>query len=223
MKINAFTKTYAGRRVLSVSGLEIEPGKIYAVIGANGSGKSTLAKIIAGIEKADEKGSVIEEKTGDIGYMPQKSFAFHMKVINNVLVSCDKTEENRKKAMSYIERLELNELAEKRADKLSGGETAKTALARILMRDWSILILDEPTAAMDVKSTITAEEILREYRDRTGAAIIMVTHSLKQALRVSDKAIFLYEGQIWETGDSTEMLTSPKKVETQHFIEFYGV
>ena len=75
MKISAFSKTYNGRKVLDFPGIDLEPGKIYAIIGANGSGKSTFAKILAGIEKADRKGRLTDVS---IGYMPQKNYAFRI-------------------------------------------------------------------------------------------------------------------------------------------------
>ena len=83
MRVEAFSKTYEGRKVLEFEGMELEPGKIYAVIGANGSGKSTFAKCIAGIISTDKKGQIIDKKT-TVGYMPQKSYAFSMSVEKNI-------------------------------------------------------------------------------------------------------------------------------------------
>ena len=85
MKIAAFTKTYAGRRVLDFPGAELERGKIYGVIGANGSGKSTLARVLAGALPADQPGSKIEPGLS-VGYMPQKNYAFRMSVRSNILL-----------------------------------------------------------------------------------------------------------------------------------------
>ena len=76
MKAYAFSKTYEGTKVLDFPGMELEPGKIYAVIGANGSGKSTFAKILAGMVKPDRKGNRVD--AGTVGYMPQKNYAFRM-------------------------------------------------------------------------------------------------------------------------------------------------
>ena len=84
MKIAPFTKTYEGRQVLDFPGMEVESGKIYAVIGANGSGKSTFAKILAGILPADRKEKYTDG--GTIGYMPQKNYAFRMSTKANLLL-----------------------------------------------------------------------------------------------------------------------------------------
>ena len=222
MKINAIRKTYEGRTVLDFDGVSLEKGKIYAVLGANGSGKTTLARIAAGIVKPDGKTRPFDGECS-VGYMPQKSFAFHASVMKNIMVAADKNDENRKKAERYMERLALSDLRDTRADRLSGGETAKTALIRTMMGDFDVLILDEPTAAMDVSSSLTAEELIKEYASERNACIILVTHSVKQAQRIADKVLFLYEGKLLEYGDTEQVLFSPQRRETIEFLNFYGV
>ncbi len=222
MRIKAFTKTYGEKIVASFDGMELEKGKIFAIIGANGSGKSTIARIIAGALKPDSKSAVTENKPV-VNYMPQRSFSFRMSVMKNILITCGNSEEDKKKAEYYMDRLELTELKDQRADKLSGGETGKMALSRVMMRDCDILVLDEPTAAMDVKSTIAAEKLIQEYRDRTGASVIMITHSLTQAQRVADYTLFISDGRVCEFGETAKLINSPEKDETRQFIEFYGV
>ena len=85
MKVLPFSKTYENVTVLDFPGMELTPGKIYAVIGANGSGKSTFAKILAGVLKADQQGSFAD--TASIGYMPQKNYAFRMTTKANILLN----------------------------------------------------------------------------------------------------------------------------------------
>ena len=85
MKIHAFSKTYEGRTVLDFPGIELEPGKICAVIGANGSGKSTFSKILSGVLKPDRRGPLSDAKT--VGFMPQKNYAFRMTTKANILLN----------------------------------------------------------------------------------------------------------------------------------------
>ena len=85
MKIASFSKTYGDRTVLDFPGTHLEPGKIYAVIGANGSGKSTFAKILAGVLQADRKGRFTDGRV--VGYMPQKNYAFRMSTRANILLN----------------------------------------------------------------------------------------------------------------------------------------
>ena len=98
MKIASFTKTYDGRTVLDFPGAELQPGKIYAVIGANGSGKSTFAKILAGILPPDKK--TTRTDGGTLGYMPQKNYAFRMTTKKNILLNgADEARANQLMAM----------------------------------------------------------------------------------------------------------------------------
>ena len=226
LRVAAFTKTYDGRCVLSCPELELRAGSVYAVIGANGSGKSTLAKVLSGLERADGRGwdgarwvpGDGAERAAKVGYMPQKSFAFRLSTEANVLLTGgDKAE-----AAALMEALGLSGLTKHRAKRLSGGETAKMALARILMGEYDLIILDEPTAAMDMESTLAAEGLIRAYVERTGAAAVVITHNLQQARRVADGALFFRKGELVEQGEAALVLNEPVCEETRRFLEFYG-
>lgn len=217
MKISAFSKTYDGIGVLDFPGMELKPGTVYAIIGANGSGKSTFAKILAGILPADRKGKLIDAAA--VGYMPQKNYAFRMSAKSNILLNGK--EEAR--AESLMDALQIRHLENKRADKLSGGETARMALARLMMRSYDVVILDEPTAAMDMETTSLSEDLILRYVKETGCALILVTHSLQQARRVADEVLYFHKGRLLEYGAKETVLYEPVTAETRQFLEFYGV
>ena len=217
MKIAAFSKTYDKITVLDFPGMELQPGKIYAVIGANGSGKSTFAKILAGVLKADRKGKYLD--AGSVGYMPQKNFAFRMSTKANILLN-GKDEGLAEKLMDAIQ---IRHLENKRADRLSGGETARMALVRLMMQRYDITILDEPTAAMDMETTLLSEKLIAEYVRESGCSMIMVTHSLQQARRVADEVLYFHKGKLQEFGPKDQVLFAPAMAETQRFLEFYGI
>lgn len=197
--------------------MELQTGKIYAVIGANGSGKSTFAKILAGILPADKKGCFSD--TANLGYMPQKNYAFRMTTKANILLNG--------KDISRAERLmdviQIRHLENKRADKLSGGETARMALARLMMKRYDLVLLDEPTAAMDMETTLLSENLIVDYVKETGCALILVTHSLQQARRIADEVLYFHKGKLLESGAKEQVLYEPQKAETKQFLEFYGV
>ena len=216
MKIPAFSKTYEGRIVLDFPGMDVAPGTITAVIGANGSGKSTFAKILAGIEKADRKGRLTDVS---IGYMPQKNYAFRMSVQKNLLLNGDDV----KRANWLMDQLQLGHLSMKRADKLSGGETARMALARLMMKHYELVLLDEPTAAMDMETTLLSEALIRQYVENSGCALILVTHSLQQARRLADQVWYFHKGKLLEAGSAEAVLEQPKEPQTRQFLEFYGI
>ena len=152
MKILPFSKTYEGRCVLDFPGKELQPGQIYAIIGANGSGKSTFAKILAGILPADKKGKLLQ--SGSLGYMPQKNYAFRLTTKANILLNG----KDESRANALMDAIQIRHLENKRADRLSGGETARMALVRLMMRAYDLVILDEPTAAMDMETTLLSEK-----------------------------------------------------------------
>ena len=214
MKLPAFSKTYADSTVLDFPGMEVEPGRIYAIIGANGSGKSTFAKILSGVLCADRKVALPRS----VGYLPQKPYAFRMSTRKNILLGG--TDASRADAL--MKDLRLCHLEKKRADRLSGGETARMALARLMMGQYDLVILDEPTAAMDIETTAAAESRILDYTRRSGCAMILVTHSLQQARRVADEALFFYKGRLLESGPKEQVLYQPAQPETRRFLEFYG-
>ena len=214
MILPAFSKTYHGVKVLDFPGLELQPGKIYVILGANGSGKSTFAKIAAGILPADQKCRI----PGSVGYLPQKPYAFRMTLRKNILLTAGRPE----RADELMRTLSLTELKEKRADRLSGGETARMAMARLMMKRYDMVMLDEPTAAMDMESTSAAEEVSLKYVRETDCVLILVTHSLQQARRVADEAIYFHKGRLLENGPAEHVLYHPALAETRKFLEFYG-
>ena len=217
MKISAFSKTYEGTGVLNFPGMEMKPGTVYAIIGANGSGKSTFAKILAGVLSADRKGKLLD--AASVGYMPQKNYAFRMTAKANILLN-SKDED---RANSLLDALQIRHLENKRADKLSGGETARMALARLMMRRYDVVILDEPTAAMDMETTSLSEDLILRYVKETGCTLILVTHSLQQARRVADEVLYFHKGKLLETGKKDTVLYNPTMAETRQFLDFYGV
>lgn len=175
-KTPALKIEYGNRIVLNVPELEFEEGKVYALIGANGSGKTTFGKNCG------------------FSYQPQKPYAFRMTVLKNVLLgNNDSSQESVDKAKSLLKELKLEAFENARADKLSGGETAKMALARSIMAGQDAIVLDEPTNSMDIDGSILAENLIRRYADE-GHVVVLITHSIRQAERISDKILFLKDG-----------------------------
>lgn len=217
MEIRHLSKTYGGKRVLDIPGFSFQPNTRYAVIGANGSGKSTLARLLAGVIPADPGASI--SGGGSVGYMPQKSLGFRLSVRRNLRLGARDAQ-----AVERCERLAaelgLDALAKRDGGSLSGGETAKLALARVLAGRWDVLILDEPTAAMDVPAALRAEECILRCQRETGCTLILVTHAFGQAERIGQQALFLHEGQLWEHGPAEQLLRHPLRPETRQFLRF---
>ncbi len=225
MKVSNLNKAYDGKSILSVNEFEFTPGKIYAIIGANGSGKSTFLKVLSGIIKSDTKGITLKNVIEDADkfcYMPQKNYAFKTSTLKNVLLTSKKPKADTPRAMDLMKEMKIDHLAKQQASKLSGGETARMALCRLVMSDAAVVLLDEPTAAMDIESTLMSEELIRKYNKDTGATVIMVTHSITQAKRLADEVIFMKDGHIIESGPTYNILSSPKEPSTKEFLEFFS-
>ena len=217
MKTEAFSKSYGGCTVLELPALELPEGQITAVIGANGSGKTTLARVLAGIEPPDRNTRVLPPVT--VGYMPQKSYAFRMSTARNVLLNGGDAQ----RAQALMRAMRIEPLSHRSAKKLSGGESARMALCRLLMGDYQLILLDEPTASMDMETTLAAEELIRDRCTRSGCAMLLITHSIQQARRIADRALFLAHGTLVEQGAAEQVLRQPQAIQTKRFLEFYGL
>lgn len=212
-------KTYGERVVLDITSLKLEDSKKYALIGANGSGKSTLLKCIAGIIAYDGD---IKNLTENYAYMPQNNYAFSLSVKNNILIARPFTEKKKLslQAEEIMGKLDLTGLKDKNASRLSGGETQKIALARVLITKRDILLLDEPTSSMDINSAVKAEIAIAEYCSNNKTTLIFATHSMQQAKRLADEIIFMKDGKVIEKGEPDILLAHPSNIETENFINF---
>lgn len=206
-------KTYKDKIALDIPEFTFRDGIRYALVGANGSGKSTLIKLIAGIIKSDG-GGISNDKSQKTVYMPQKPYAFNMSVKANLKIAA-----GGKDADALLEKLKISHLKRKNAARLSGGETQKMALARAALAGGDILLLDEPTSAMDMESAALAENlILEEYAGKT---VIFATHSITQAERLADEIIFLDAGQIIEILPAKDFRTLASNPLTKLFVSRY--
>ena len=192
MKTSALSKTYNNRVVLELPELELPDRQIIAIIGANGSGKSTFAKILAGIERADDGKTALSGSS--VGYLPQKSFPFRMSTEKNILINGN----DHTRAEALMKALDIQALSGQNAKKLSGGEVARMAFCRIMMKRYDLLILDEPTAAMDMESTMAAERLIAEACRANGCTVLLITHSIQQARHIADHVLFLHNGRLVE-------------------------
>ena len=217
--LNNITRTYGDRRVLDIKELHIGKGERTALTGANGSGKSTLLKILSGVISPDNSAP---EVNGSVLYMPQKILSFDMSVLKNVTYSLKGSKKDKEeRAMEALKKTGLSHLYNKNALSLSGGEAARLSLARILVRDCDILLLDEPTGAVDVEGTLIIEEALKTYASEKGCTLIIATHSPLQAKRLAERVIMLENGFVAEDTSPDELLKSPSTDFGKKFVDMW--
>ena len=203
MKLPPMTKTYAGRTVLDVPEIELTDGAVHAVIGANGSGKSTLARLAAGAIRPDDGR---DARPARAGYMPQRSYAFHMSALSNLRL----TGADRARAQAQLETFGLGALARQKAPSLSGGETERLALARLLMEDYPLLILDEPTNHLDLIYQKQIFALIGQWLQTPGRAVVSVVHDLSLARAFGTDALLMDSGRKIALGRANDVLTPAK-------------
>lgn len=210
-------------------GAELRPGLVTAVVGHNGAGKSTLAQVIAGTLRVDSGTVSIGERVVDdvatfvparrrgVAMVSQAPRIFtHMSVIANVAfplrVRGVGRAEARAAALEQLRAVGIADLANKRASDLSGGQAARVAIARALVFRPEVLILDEPTAALDVEATAQVSAVLRERLAGAGITTLLVSHDIAEVLSLASHMIVMGEGRIVEEGEPARVLASPASV-----------
>lgn len=231
IKIENVKKVYSDRVVLNINSLSLEKGKIYGVIGPNGAGKSTMLRIIAGLEEATNgkifynnnklKDSTIKNLT----YMSQRPYLLRTSVFNNIAYPLKlrkyKKEIIDERVIDIVKEFNVFDLRYQLATSLSGGEAQKVALARALVFEPKLLLLDEPTANIDPNSIeLIEKEILKRNKEKNMTTII-ITHNMGQARRLCDEIIFMKEGKIIEQGKVNQVISNPKNSETKRFLSLY--
>ena len=224
IELSQIQKRYGSRVALEMPELTIPAGEKLALIGPNGSGKSTLLRLLAGVIRAEQGTISLGGLTKtEIGYLPQHPYAFDLSVQKNVELALAGEPEKAKLAQAALERAGLLHLAKARANRLSGGETQRMALARVLVKPRELLLLDEPTASADILAIDQIERALEAYRAETGCTLVFSSHAPSQALRLSGRVLALDAGRIGELGETDGVLHAPKVESTRAFLEHWKI
>lgn len=215
---------YGEEVVLNVASLDLEAHEKYAIIGPNGAGKTTLLRILAGTLKQSE-GTVDIPSGWTVGYLPQHPFVFNMSVFRNVDMAVQDAglsrSEREKRVNEALEIVGMSDLVSAQGTELSGGQAQRVTLARVFAQHHDLLLLDEPTSAMDIKGTIIVEDALKRYLDQYQATLVVCTHAPSQAQRISNKIIVLEEGRIAEQGSTVDVLQNPQSEMVQEFLSYW--
>jgi len=242
LKIVKLSAGYYGRWVLKDINMEVPKNKVTAIMGPSGCGKSTLIRCINRLHEittgAMLKGKIYQCKKDiyklhpsyvrrNIGMVFQKPNPFPtMTIYENVIagyilngIKISKEEKDRivenilKKAFLWNE---VKEVLHKKGTMLSGGQQQRLCIARALAMNPKVLLLDEPTSALDPKATSVIEDLIVELKETV--SIVLVTHNISQASRVSDYTAFLYMGRLIEFGSTEKLFTTPTQKETEEYL-----
>lgn len=213
---------FGGRIVLEIPELQFVPGKRYGLIGENGSGKTTLIRMLAGTSKPTS-GRIEGLEGKKVGYLPQSPYAFSFSVLQNVALALNGHGDAKEIAQKALVAVGMESLMDARGDRLSGGEAQRMALARVLVRAYDVLLLDEPTSSTDVRSMDLIETTLKEYVQKTQCTLIFSTHSPAQALRLADEVLYLEKGRLVEQGLANTLFHSPQDERTKAFLRHWSL
>jgi ABC-2 type transport system ATP-binding protein len=215
VQVEEFTKFYGSNKVIDNISFDIYPGEIFALLGPNGAGKTTTLECIEGIRKANGGKLLIS------GLNPDKDFKKMRRILgvqlqSSALPDIITVEEAMKMFCLYLgseirydllERFDLKSKYKTEFCKLSAGQQRKLILAIALAHHPELLILDEPTAGLDVHTRVELHEIMREERSK-GTAILLASHDMSEVEELADRVAILLKGKIVAAGTPNEIITS---------------
>jgi iron complex transport system ATP-binding protein len=231
--IKGLTFGYNGSRILDGIDLVVGDAEVLGLVGPNGSGKTTLIKCIDGILKP--RGSILldgremeamgrMETAKRLGYVPQSSATpLATSVFDMILMGRRPhmgwrvSSNDLDKVAEVVELLNLDQLATRDFSQISGGQRQKVLMARALCQEPSVLLLDEPTASLDVKQQLEVMETVTSLVREKRISAVMALHDLNLAARFVDKLAILKDGKIYAAGEPADLLNA------ENIREVYGV
>jgi len=228
LSLHARVRTQLGSLGLECD-ISVEANVTVAVLGPNGAGKTTLLRVIAGLVPLDEgrievDGALFEDtatrtwltpEARRVGFVFQDHGLFpHLSVLDNVAFGLRARGVDRKtantKAHEWLERVDLDRYATSRPAALSGGQSQRAALARVLVTDPDVLLLDEPLAAVDASARLELRRALREHLSTFTAVRLIVTHDPLEAASLAERVVVLEDGRVTQEGPFGDVSARPR-------------
>ena len=219
IKIENISFSYGKTEILRNVSLDVSPGECVGILGNNGAGKSTLVTCLNKI-RTPKNGSVFIdgrdmlkasrlETAQSISYVAQKNEASQITVFDSVLlgrkpyIKWAVSQEDLDLCDAMLERMGITQFKLRYIDELSGGELQKVMLARALVQQPKLLLLDEPTSNLDPKNQYEMLALVREFAQERKIGVLIVIHDLSLALRYCDRFLFLKDGEVYAYGDES--------------------
>jgi lipopolysaccharide export system ATP-binding protein len=226
LQVRGLVKSYGRRRVVDGVDFEVDPGEIVGLLGPNGAGKTTSFRMACGMIDPDAGHVTLggkdvtswpmfrRAKEGGMGYLAQESSVFRkLSVQKNLLGVMEMLGMNRKlrnrRTDQLLEQFGIEKLRRSKAMSLSGGERRRLEIARALVSDPQIILLDEPFTGIDPVTIDSIQTIIRDLRDR-GIAILITDHQVRETLEITDRSYVIRAGQVLCHGRRNEVLNHPE-------------
>jgi tungstate transport system ATP-binding protein len=231
-RLENVVQSYGEATVLEIAELELPVGDVLCLLGPTGAGKSTLLRLLAGLERPTRGGIRFQGADFDGGHLPppirrritmvhQRPYLLTGTVHFNVEygLRIRGVSARRQRVEAVLNRLGIEGLANQSAQTLSGGQIHLVALARALVLQPEVLLVDEPTANLDPARVALVENVVREMCQANPMTIVWATHNLFQARRIARRVGLLWNGQLIEFGPTEQFFQSPSDPRTREFVE----
>jgi iron complex transport system ATP-binding protein len=227
--------SYKSRHVLDGVSFKVQADDVVSILGPNGVGKTTLIKCIDKVLKPDSGSVHIEgadlhmmskkDIARNVGYVAQKSEVSQTTVFDSVLLGrkphfdWNVTDKDIRLAGRVLHLLGLDDLALKYIDEISGGEYQLVQIARVLVQQPKVILLDEPTSSLDLSNQHMIMHLIRNIVKKNHMAAVMIIHDLNLAIRHSDKFVMMKAGQVYAAGDHD--IITPENIKAVYNIDAY--
>lgn len=224
LKAHNLVKTYGGRTVVNHVSFDVSEGEIVGLLGRNGAGKTTSFRMTVGMISPEE-GQVIfngqdvtrlpmyQRAQRGMGYLSQEPSIFQRLTVEQNLMAILETRplsrrERKRRAEALMARYDLTKCRKQQARTLSGGERRKLEIARALITEPSLILLDEPFSGVDPVAVEELQAEVRRLREESHIAMLVTDHNVQRTLEIVDRAYVIFEGRVFTQGTPKEIITN---------------
>ena len=225
LEVRDLQKWYGRRQVVKGVDFDVEPGEIVGLLGPNGAGKTTSFRMTIGLIDADKgKVSFLGEDVSKLpmyrraragmGYLPQDASVFKQLSVEDNLMAILQTRPGldrrarKRRQDELLAQFGLEHVRRTKANRVSGGERRRVEIARCLVSDPKLIMLDEPFAAIDPITVDEIQDVIRDLARVHGLGILLTDHSVERVLEVSDRSYLIHEGRVFASGDRDSILNN---------------
>jgi len=226
LDVRDLQKWYGRRQVVKGVDFEVEPGEVVGLLGPNGAGKTTSFRMTIGLIPADGgtvrfagrdvgKLPMYQRARAGMGYLPQDASIFKQLSVEDNLMAILETRPGmdrrarRHRQDELLDQFGLTEIRKTKGNRVSGGERRRVEIARCLVMEPKLIMLDEPFAAVDPKTVNEIQDAVRDLAERHNIGILLTDHSFENVLDVSDRSYVIHEGRVFARGNREQIYNDP--------------